>query len=106
MHIFTAELGDHDPEIHKDNYLTEIKLLPDQNEKLEYEAIELHQKELKDNNPADAELLFIEKAVKLETYGIEPHPVKDDKRNQLFIGINFSGIIAFQGNRRVHHYKW
>ena len=105
-HILIAELGDHDPDEHKGNYIVDLKLIPNQNEKIETEAIAIHQNELRTQTPAEAELHFLERAAKLETYGIDPHPVKDQKRTQLFIGINYSGIMAFQGNRKVYHFKW
>lgn len=56
--------------------------------------------------PAAAELNFLERACKLETYGIEPHAVKDHKKNQLFVGFNHYGILAFQGNKKVYNFKW
>ena len=106
LFLFLAELGDYDAEEHKGNYISDLKLIPNQNEKIEIEAIEIHQNELRNQTPAEAEMHFLERSAKLETYGIDPHPVKDQKRNQLFVGINFSGIVAFQGNRKVYHFKW
>ena len=99
-------MGDYNSSEHKDNYISDFKLIPNQNEKIEIESIDIHQNQLKSLTPAEAELSFLEKCAKLETYGIDPHPVKDHKRNQLFIGINYSGILAFQGNRKVYHFKW
>lgn len=99
-------MGDYDPDEHKDNYIADLKLIPNQISSIEVEALEIHQLEMRTQTPAEAELHFLERASKLETYGIDPHPVKDDKRNQLFIGINYSGIVAFQGNRKTYHFKW
>ena len=81
-------------------------MIPNQNEKIELEALQIHQNELRNQTPADAELHFLERASQLETYGIDPHPVKDQTRNQMFIGINYSGILVFQGNRKSYHFKW
>lgn len=106
LSLSTAELGDYDPEEHKGNYIADLKLIPSQNEKIEMEAIEIHQNELRNQTPAEAELHFLERASKLETYGIDPHQVKDQQKNALFIGINYSGILAFQSNRKVYHFKW
>lgn len=61
---------------------------------------------MRNQTPAEAELHFLERAAKLETYGIDPHQVKDQQKNILFVGINFSGILAFQSNRKVYHFKW
>lgn len=38
--------------------------------------------------------------------GIDPHRVKDHKGVPFFLGINYSGIITFQGTCKMHHYKW
>lgn len=99
-------MGDYSSEEHKDNYISAFKVVPNQNEKIEMEAIEIHINEMKGLTPADAELSFLKRACKLETYGIDPHSVKDQKKIQYILGINYSGILAFQGNKKVHHFKW
>lgn len=103
---FSAELGDYNESEHKDNYVSSLKIIPNQNEKLELETIELHMNEMKSLTPAEAELKFLERSSKLETYGIDPYPVKDHKKIQYLIGINHSGILGFQGNKKVYHFKW
>jgi len=77
-----------------------------QNDKLERDAMAIHKSELHGQTPAQAEMNFLKKACLLETYGIDPHPVKDHKGVQLYLGINYSGIITFQGSRKTHHFKW
>lgn len=104
--IFIAELGDYNDAEHKENYVSTFKIIPNQNEKIELETIEIHMNEMKSLTPADAELQFLERASKLETYGIDPYPVKDHKKIQYLIGINHSGILSFQGNKKVYHFKW
>lgn len=104
--IVQSELGDYDPTEHTENYLSALRLLPNQNVKLEEVITRLHQTECKGLTPADAELTFLRKVATLETYGVDPHPVKDQKGNQLNLGINHSGILIFQGNRKTHHYGW
>ena len=102
----TAELGDYDSEEHVGNYVSEFKLVLNQNSKIEAQVMEIHRTQLGGQTPAQAELNFLKKASHLETYGIDPHPVKDHKGNQLYIGVNHSGILAFQGSRKTHHFKW
>lgn len=58
------------------------------------EAKRLHQTELVGHTPPQSELLFIKKASQMETYGLDPHHVKDGKENQLLLGINFSGMLS------------
>ena len=104
--IVQSELGDYEPSEHTENYLSALRLLPNQNCKLEEVITRLHQTECKGLTPADAELNFLRKVATLETYGVDPHPVKDQKSNQLNLGINHSGILVFQGNRKINHFTW
>ena len=104
--FFVAEVGDYDEEKNKGNYISEFQLIPNQSEKLELEAIEIHHKELKGLTPCEAEMNFLERASTLPTYGIDPVPVKDDKRTSIFIGVNHSGILCLQSNRIVNHFNW
>lgn len=73
--LFAAELGDHDPEVHSGNYITDYELVARQTHELEEKAMELHQK-LKGLTPSEADILFLKKAATLDTYGIDPNPVK------------------------------
>lgn len=42
----------------------------------------------------------------LETYGVDPHPVKDHRGTQLYLGINYSGISTFVSGKRAQHFRW
>lgn len=105
-YIIQSELGDYDPDEHQDNYISEFKLVLNQSHKLEQNVMELHKTAMKGQTPAEAELNFLKKATLLETYGVDPHSVKDHKGNQLYLGINHSGILTFSGVRKTHHFKW
>jgi hypothetical protein len=72
---FPAELGDSDPELHLGNYAAEYEVVARQSPELEEKAMELHQK-LKGLTPSEADTLFLKKAATLDTYGVDPHPVK------------------------------
>ncbi len=72
---FIAELGDHDLDTHTGNYIADYELVSRQSHELEEKVMELHQK-LKGLTPSEADLLFLKKAATLDTYGIDPHPVK------------------------------
>lgn len=109
MHIyylFTAELGDYDPNEHDTQYISSLKLVANQNTKLEKTVAEIHQKDIKGLGPAEAEALFLQRAASLESYGIDPHSVKDDKGKQIYLGVNHHGITTFQGNKKLQSYKW
>lgn len=49
---------------------------------------------------------FLTIAKGLETYGVDPHPVKDHRGTQLYLGINYSGISTFAAGRRAQHIRW
>ena len=31
---------------------------------------------------------------------------QDHRGAQLYLGLNHSGVLTFQGSRRTHHFKW
>lgn len=122
-------MGDYDPEIHEGNYISEHKLLLKQTEAIEEKAMELHQTQLKGFTSEQAETHFLRLASQLDTYAVDPHPVKvihrmfpsnfhryfkryvslysqDQKGAQLYLCINHCGILTFQGSRKTHHFRW
>ncbi|XP_046434461.1 FERM domain-containing protein 5 isoform X7 [Neodiprion pinetum] len=104
--VVQSELGDYDPEIHEGNYISEHKLLLKQTETIEEKAMDLHQTQLKGFTPEQAETHFLRLASQLDTYAVDPHPVKDHRGSQLYLGINHCGILTFQGSRKTHHFRW
>ncbi|GAB1605989.1 FERM domain-containing protein 5-like isoform X10 [Argonauta hians] len=104
-YIIQSELGDYDEQDHPPGYVSQFKMLPKQNLRMEEQIAELH-KTLQKEVPAEAEKNFLKKAASLDTYGIDPHHVKDQKGNPLFLGITHQGIMTFQGNRRTHLFTW
>ncbi|XP_052738480.1 FERM domain-containing protein 5 [Bicyclus anynana] len=114
--IIQIELGDYDPNIHVGNYVTEMRLLLRQTDAIEARIQELHREPVegtpggtggvKGMTTQEAEQAFLKIACQLDTYGVDPHPVKDHRSNQLYLGINHSGILTFQGSRKTHHFKW
>ncbi|CAH0405183.1 unnamed protein product [Chilo suppressalis] len=114
--IIQIELGDYDPSIHVGNYVTEMRLLLRQTDAIEARIQELHREPVeltpgggggvKGMTTQEAERMFVKIACQLDTYGVDPHPVKDHRGNQLYLGINHSGILTFQGSRKTHHFKW
>lgn len=108
--VLQCELGDFNPKETSphENYLSEFKFVPNQTEDLEWAAIRLHQEEdFQGLGPADAELNFLKKACQLETYGIDPYPVKEgSSHNHFLIGVNHLGISAFQDSKRTNLFTW
>lgn len=61
--------------MHIGNYITEYELTSRQTQELEDKSMELHQK-IRGLTPTEADTLFLKKAASLETYGLDPCPVK------------------------------
>ncbi|XP_053610998.1 FERM domain-containing protein 5 isoform X2 [Plodia interpunctella] len=119
--IIQIELGDYDPNIHVGNYVSEMRLLLRQTDTIEARIQELHREPVAGTpeggggaggggvqgmSTQEAERTFLKIACQLDTYGVDPHPVKDHRGNQLYLGINHSGILTFQGSRKTNHFKW
>ncbi|ENN81148.1 hypothetical protein D910_01974 [Dendroctonus ponderosae] len=104
--IVQGELGDYDPEIHVGHYVADLKVLLKQTQSIEEKAMEIHQKQMKGRDQSQVEYSFLKLACQLDTYGVDPHPVKETRGTQLYLGINHSGILTFQKSRKSHHFKW
>lgn len=70
------EIGDYDAELHHGDYVAGVKLVLRQTEQLNHKVIELHQKREQGQEPHLAVDEFMAIARELETYGVDPHPVK------------------------------
>lgn len=84
-YLFVAELGDYDPEEHVENYVSEMKILLKQTQLIEEKIMELHQTQMKGQSPQSTETNFLRKACTLDTYGIDPHPVKVSSYHLIFV---------------------
>ncbi|ELT91322.1 hypothetical protein CAPTEDRAFT_180802 [Capitella teleta] len=77
-YIIQSEVGDYDPQDHVPGYVAQFKMLPKQTVKQEERIAEIH-RTLSGQVPSDAEYNFLVKASSLDTYGVDPHPVKEKK---------------------------
>uniref|UniRef100_A0A1I7XMV6 FERM domain-containing protein n=1 Tax=Heterorhabditis bacteriophora TaxID=37862 RepID=A0A1I7XMV6_HETBA len=105
--ILQAQLGDYDELYHKDSYVSQYKLLLKQTPRLEEKIAEYH-KLLRGKSTEVAELEFLEKASKLDTYGFDPYTVKDpkDPNCAVYFGVSYKGILIYHSNQKVHHISW
>lgn len=99
-------MGDYDPEIHVGNYVSDLKLALRQTDILERKIMELHKKREPNQDVQIAVDEFLAIARNLETYGIDPHPVKDHRGTQIYLGINSTGISTYASGKRVQHFRW
>ncbi|CAJ0593455.1 unnamed protein product [Cylicocyclus nassatus] len=105
--ILQAQLGDCNEAIHTGNYVSQYKLLLKQTPRIEEKIAEIH-KSLSGKSTSAAELEFLEKASKLDTYGFDPYTVKDpkDPNHAVYIGVTHKGILIYQASQKVHHIPW
>lgn len=99
-------MGDYDEEIHIGDYVSPLNLSLRPNDQLERKVMELHQKREPGASVQLAIDEFLAIARGLETYGIDPHPVKDHRGTPMYLGINHTGINTFSGGKRVQHVRW
>uniref|UniRef100_F1KV10 FERM domain-containing protein 5 n=1 Tax=Ascaris suum TaxID=6253 RepID=F1KV10_ASCSU len=103
--ILQSVIGDYDAEPRSPGYVSEYKLLPKQTAKLEEKVAEEH-KHFKGLTVAEAEMEFLKKASKLETYGIDPYAVTDKQGQALYVGAAHRGVYIFHAGRVIHHISW
>lgn len=95
-YLVQSELGDYDANEHKDRtYLQEFKFAPKQTPELEDKVAELH-KTHRGQNPAEAELHYLENAKKLAMYGVDLHPARDSEGVEILLGVCSSGILVYK----------
>ncbi|XP_015228408.1 PREDICTED: tyrosine-protein phosphatase non-receptor type 14 [Cyprinodon variegatus] len=57
--------------------------------------------------PAEAELLYIKEVEKLDGFGQESFPAKDNYTNDIFIGMSFVGVfVKHRNGRSIMLHKW
>lgn len=69
-------MGDYDPEIHVGHYVAVLKVLLKQTQAIEEKTMDIHQKQMKGRDQSQVEYSFLKLACQLDTYGVDPHPVK------------------------------
>ncbi|XP_063956069.1 FERM domain-containing protein 5-like [Lytechinus pictus] len=104
--IVQSNLEDYNPEEHLPGYVSHFTMFPKHSEKRQIRIEELHQSDLGGMMPAQAEFKFIETAHKLDTYGVDPHLVRDMYGTQLYLGLTFRGVLLFRGSMLAETFKW
>lgn len=105
-YILQSEVGDYKHELLEENYASNFKLLPNQNDDIKKKVIELH-KQHKSLSPADAEYQFLEHAAKkLDCYGVDLYEARDVSKSYVQIGVSSNGIIIFRDSKRTNQFSW
>uniref|UniRef100_A0A3B3CLR0 FERM domain-containing protein n=1 Tax=Oryzias melastigma TaxID=30732 RepID=A0A3B3CLR0_ORYME len=113
-----SELGDYDPEEMGSDYVSELRLAPNQTKELEDKVMELH-KSYKGMTPAEAEMHFLENAKKLSMYGVDLHhaklvgnlseclaPDEDSEGVEIMLGVCASGLLIYRDKLRINRFAW
>lgn len=103
-YVLQAEFGDYEVEFPND-YVAQAKMVFKLIQGHEGEVIERH-KALRGKTPAEIEILFLDAASKLDTYGVDPHPIKDVSGASMCLGVTHQGIATIQKEAKVDLFKW
>lgn len=100
-----SEIGNFDPEEHKEGYLSNLPLLVEQNEETERQISELH-KLHRGQLPADAECNYLEHAKRLDQYGIDFHNATDSGGKEIKLGVSAIGLLVYSNDLRINTFSW
>ncbi|XP_016387658.1 trichohyalin-like [Sinocyclocheilus rhinocerous] len=100
-----STIGDYDPNLHKNNYVSEIVLAPNQSEELGERIMELHST-YRFMNPAQADKLFLENAMGLPMYGVDLHPAKDVNDADVMLGVCSEGLMVYEDEIKTNIFLW
>ncbi|XP_019759985.1 tyrosine-protein phosphatase non-receptor type 4 isoform X3 [Dendroctonus ponderosae] len=100
-----AELGDYNPDEHNSNYLSNIRLIPNQTEEMERKIAELH-KLHKGQLPVDAEFTFLDHVKRMDMYGVDLHVAKDSTNKTIQLGVTHIGIVVFHNDIKFNTFSW
>ncbi|KFP63352.1 Band 4.1-like 2, partial [Cariama cristata] len=100
-----AELGDHDPEEHRSDYIREFQFAPNQTQEMEEKVAELH-KTHRGLTPAQADSQFLENAKRLSMYGVDLHHAKDSEGVDIMLGVCANGLLIYKDRLRINRFAW
>ncbi|XP_048881015.1 protein 4.1b isoform X5 [Brienomyrus brachyistius] len=100
-----SELGEHDPDLHGADYVSQLRLAPGQSRDLEEKITELH-RSYRSMSPAQADMMFLENAKKLSMYGVDLHQAKDLEGVDIMLGVCSSGLMVYKDKLRINRFPW
>uniref|UniRef100_A0A8C7DFH8 Erythrocyte membrane protein band 4.1 like 2 n=1 Tax=Oncorhynchus kisutch TaxID=8019 RepID=A0A8C7DFH8_ONCKI len=100
-----AELGDHDPDEQRLDYISDFQFAPSQTKEMEEKVVELH-KTHRGMTPAQADTQFLENAKKLSMYGVDLHHAKDSEGVDIMLGVCANGLLIYKDRLRINRFAW
>ncbi|NXJ15492.1 E41L2 protein, partial [Odontophorus gujanensis] len=100
-----AEVGDHDPEEHRSDYVSEFQFAPNQTQEMEEKVAELH-KTHRGLTQAQADSQFLENAKRLSMYGVDLHHAKDSEGVDIMLGVCANGLLIYKDRLRINRFAW
>lgn len=102
-----SELGDYDELEHGEGieYLREFEFILNQSDQLLEKISELHKKHL-NMSPDKADVKYLETAKRLEQYGVDLHPARDNDDVEIFIGVCYQGVLIYRDRLRIGRFAW
>ncbi|NXL58918.1 E41L2 protein, partial [Chordeiles acutipennis] len=100
-----AELGDHDPEEHRSDYISDFQFASNQTQEMQEKVAELH-KTHRGLTPAQADSQFLENAKRLSMYGVDLHHAKDSEGVDIMLGVCANGLLIYKDRLRINRFAW
>ncbi|XP_066302409.1 tyrosine-protein phosphatase non-receptor type 4-like isoform X14 [Branchiostoma lanceolatum] len=100
-----SELGDYDPSEHLPGYLQEFRFVPNQSPEFEREVEELHKRHV-GQPPSESEFNYLDRAKRLEFYGVDLHYARDQSNLEIQLGVTAGGISIYQNGVKINTFSW
>ncbi|KAL3312352.1 FERM domain-containing protein 7, partial [Cichlidogyrus casuarinus] len=104
--IIQSECGDYTESIHRDfSYIKKLKVIKNPSERILCKVQELH-KSLIGTPTVDSDYHLLDAVRKVDLYGIQMHPAKDNENLPLNLSVSHKGIHVFQGLNHINVFNW
>ncbi|CAL8098582.1 unnamed protein product [Calicophoron daubneyi] len=107
--LLQGEFGDFDPGQHTLAFVSTFRFLPDEQQTPDFEmSVLMGYKALRNQNltPADADLLYLEKARLIPDYGVDIHTVQAKNKQECRLGLTPTGILVYEDDKKIGLFYW